>query len=74
VRLLAEQTPASFIASDLLAVDDADLTQQPLTERREQLERVLAAAPAPVHLAPVTWDLATARRGLSSSRAPTWMG
>jgi ATP-dependent DNA ligase len=62
VRLLAEQTPASFIAFDLLAVDDDDLTERPLVERRERLERVLAEARPPVHLTPVTRDLDTARQ------------
>ncbi|RKT82316.1 ATP-dependent DNA ligase [Saccharopolyspora antimicrobica] len=37
VRLLAEQTPATFIAFDLLALDDRDLTEAPQTERRELL-------------------------------------
>jgi ATP-dependent DNA ligase len=62
VRLLAEQTPASFIAFDLLALDDADLTEEPLTKRRETLERVLAGAAPPIHLTPVTTEMATARR------------
>ena len=62
VNLLAEQTPASFIAFDLLAVDDADLTEEPLVRRREELERVLASARPPIHVTPVTRDLDTARR------------
>jgi ATP-dependent DNA ligase len=62
VRLLAEQTPASFIAFDLLALDNDDLTGRPLGERREILERALADAGPPVHLTPVTRDVDTARR------------
>jgi ATP-dependent DNA ligase len=62
VRLLAEQTPASFVAFDLLALDDADLTERPLLERRQELERVLARARPPVHITPATRDLAVARR------------
>jgi ATP-dependent DNA ligase len=62
VKLLAEQTPASFVAFDLLAVDDVDLTQEPLIKRREELERVLADAAPPVHITPATVDMATARR------------
>jgi ATP-dependent DNA ligase len=62
VRLLAEQTPASFVAFDLLAVDDTDLTQTPLIQRREELERVLADAGPPVHITPATQDIAVARR------------
>ena len=34
VRLLADQTPASFVAFDLLALDDEDLTGRPFAERR----------------------------------------
>ncbi|MGL5858763.1 MAG: ATP-dependent DNA ligase [Angustibacter sp.] len=56
VQLLAEQTPASFIAFDLLALGDQNLTGLPLLERRELLERVLADAAPPVHLTPVTRD------------------
>jgi ATP-dependent DNA ligase len=62
VRLLAEQTPASFVAFDLLALEDADLTERPLLERRQELERVLAGARPPVHITPATRDLSIARR------------
>jgi ATP-dependent DNA ligase len=56
VRLLAEQTPAGFVAFDLLALDDEDLTGRPLEQRRELLERALAEAPPPVHVTPLTRD------------------
>jgi ATP-dependent DNA ligase len=62
VTLLSKQTPASFIAFDLLALDDADLTGEPLTTRREALEQALADAAAPIHITPATRDLDTARR------------
>jgi ATP-dependent DNA ligase len=62
VKLLSEQTPASFIAFDLIAIDDEDLTGRPLIERRAALERALAGAKPPVHVTPITRDLATARR------------
>ncbi len=62
VRLLAEQTPASFIAFDLLALDDEDLTGQPLSRRRELLTECLAQAEPPIHLTPATRDLDIARR------------
>jgi ATP-dependent DNA ligase len=62
VKLLAEQTPASFIAFDLLALGDLDLTERPFAERRELLERALADAVPPVHITPATSDLDTARR------------
>src|SRR5438874_9409481 len=60
VKLLAAQTPASFVAWDLLAVGDEDLREAPLAVRRERLERVLASAAPPVHLSPATRDRAMA--------------
>ena len=60
VRLLSEQTPASFVAFDLLALDDADYTERPFAERRAALERALADARAPIHLTPITRDPALA--------------
>jgi ATP-dependent DNA ligase len=60
VRLLASQTPASYVAWDLLALGDEDLRDAPLEERRARLERSLAAAAAPVHLSPATRDRALA--------------
>jgi ATP-dependent DNA ligase len=62
VRLLAERTPAAFIAFDLLALGDDDYTGRPFAERRAALELALAAAAPPIHLTPVTRDLDRARR------------
>ena len=56
VRLLAEQTPASFVAFDLLATGDDDFTGRPFAERRAALAEALAAAGPPVHLTPATAD------------------
>jgi ATP-dependent DNA ligase len=56
VRLLAEQTPASFVAFDLLAVGDQDCTELPFSRRREMLEEALARAGAPVYVTPATRD------------------
>ena len=56
VELLARQSPASFVAWDLLAQGDEDLRPLPLAERRERLERALAGAKRPVHLSPATLD------------------
>ena len=56
VALLAEQTPAHFVAFDLLALDDADLCGQPFAERRAALEQALVQARSPVHLTPATTD------------------
>ena len=60
VKMLAEHSPASFVAWDLLALGDDDLRGVPLGERREQLEAVLADAAPPVHLSPATGDRALA--------------
>jgi ATP-dependent DNA ligase len=62
VTLLSQETPASFIAFDLLALGDDDLTERPLEERRARLEEAFADAAPPVHLTPVTRDLDTARQ------------
>src|SRR5207248_5083319 len=56
VALLSTQTPASFIAFDLLALGDDDLTGQPFSQRRAALERALHHARPPVHLTPATTD------------------
>jgi ATP-dependent DNA ligase len=56
VKLLAEQTPASFVAWDLLAIGDEDLRRTPLSARRARLERMLSKAASPVHLSPATRD------------------
>lgn len=41
VRMLAEKTPAQFVAFDLLALGDEDLTSAPFAERRARLETIL---------------------------------
>lgn len=58
VRLLAEKTPASFVAFDLLALADRDLRKEPFHERRRLLESVLGGAgrAGSVHLTPATRD------------------
>jgi ATP-dependent DNA ligase len=61
VKLLASQTPASYVAFDLLALGDEDLLERPFSERREKLEKALASAKPPIHLTPATRDLAVAR-------------
>jgi ATP-dependent DNA ligase len=56
VKLLAAETPASFVAWDLLALGDEDLRAAPLSIRRERLEQVLGGASPSVHLSPATRD------------------
>ena len=66
VRMLAEKTPASFIAFDLLALGDDDYTQRPFSERRAALVEALAVSTADsaasIHVTPATTDLAAAQR------------
>ena len=56
VKMLAAESPASFVAWDLLALGDEDLRAVPQGERRARLETVLGAAEPPVHLTPATTD------------------
>lgn len=60
VRLLAAETPSSFVAWDLLALGEEDLRGVPQGERRARLEAVLGSAAPPVHLTPATTDRALA--------------
>jgi ATP-dependent DNA ligase len=62
VRMLAERTPAHYIAFDALALGECDLTREPFRERRRALERILATARPPVHLTPATRDPDVAQR------------
>jgi ATP-dependent DNA ligase len=60
VAKLAAETPASFVAFDLLAKDGRDLRSVPQHERRALLERLFAGIQPPIHLTPVTGDPAVA--------------
>ncbi|HEY3335757.1 MAG TPA: ATP-dependent DNA ligase [Candidatus Limnocylindrales bacterium] len=60
VRMLAAETPASFVAWDLLAIGDEDLRGVPQGERRARLERAFGNVAPPVHLTPATRDRALA--------------
>jgi ATP-dependent DNA ligase len=61
VRLLAATSPVHVVVFDLLALDDRDLTPEPLAARRRLLEQVLAPNEQ-VHRSPATVDVAVARR------------
>ncbi len=65
VRLLSSQTPAAFVAFDLLALGDDDLTGRPFEDRRAILEQAMASAAPPVYLTPATRDKGTATRWFS---------
>ncbi|OBA74527.1 ATP-dependent DNA ligase [Mycobacterium sp. 1554424.7] len=62
VRMLAEKTPASFIAFDLLALGDDDYTARPFTERRAALVDALADSGPSIHVTPATTDMEIAQR------------
>ena len=62
VTMLADKTPASFVAFDLLALGDEDLTRTPFADRRATLEAALAEARAPIHVTPLTRDEEIAQR------------
>jgi len=65
VARLASETPARFVAFDLLGAGGRSTMALPQAERRTRLERLLASARAPLHLTPATRDLAQARRWLA---------
>jgi ATP-dependent DNA ligase len=60
VKLLAEQTPASFVGWDLLAFGDEDLRDVAQGDRRARLEAAFADVEPPIHLTPATRDRALA--------------
>ncbi|HEY6117267.1 MAG TPA: ATP-dependent DNA ligase [Candidatus Dormibacteraeota bacterium] len=60
VKMLAEATPAWFIAFDLLAEGDEDLRSLPLGDRRKRLETLLKGVKPPIFLTPYTRDPQTA--------------
>lgn len=62
VRMLAAQLPASFVAFDLLALGDDDLTAAPFSVRRAALVDALQRCGPTFRVTPATTDPATARR------------
>jgi ATP-dependent DNA ligase len=62
IKLLAEQTPASFVAFDLLALGDVSLETRPFAERRARLEDALAGLGGPAYLTRTTTDRDEAQR------------
>ena len=62
VRKLAEETPASFVAFDLLAEGDESLLEVPFSQRRARLEKLMAKAHAPVFMTIGTDDIDVAQQ------------
>ncbi|PVW06806.1 ATP-dependent DNA ligase [Microbacterium sp. Gd 4-13] len=65
VAMLAEETPAMFIAFDLLARGERDLQPEPFSVRRAELVDLLVALPHPVHVTRTSDDADVARRWLA---------
>lgn len=66
VARLAAETPASFIAFDLLADADTGMLDLPFGRRREALESFLGTPAAPLHLTQVTDDAELAATWLTT--------
>ncbi|WP_104164865.1 ATP-dependent DNA ligase [Cryobacterium sp. N22] len=64
VRRLADETPATFVAFDLLSRGGHSLLDTPFVERRAALEDLVGALGDPIHLTRTTRDVALARRWL----------
>jgi ATP-dependent DNA ligase len=62
VKLLSEQTPASFVGFDLLALGDTDFTQRPFAERRAALMDALSSAAPPIYVTAATTDRTLAQQ------------
>jgi ATP-dependent DNA ligase len=65
IAKLANETPASFVAFDLLAIEGRNVMSAPQSERRALLERLLANVTPPVYLTPMTRDRALASEWLT---------
>jgi ATP-dependent DNA ligase len=64
VAKLAKACPSAFVAFDLLAIDGRSIMERPQSERRAQLEQLLATVTPPVYLTPMTRDRVVAEEWL----------
>jgi ATP-dependent DNA ligase len=64
VARLREETPARYIAFDLLALGSSDLREWPFSERRCALAALLERGVPPLCMSPITDDPAVARQWL----------
>ncbi|TWO70553.1 ATP-dependent DNA ligase [Caenimonas sedimenti] len=65
IARVAKETPASFIAFDLLSAGGRSTMGLTQAERRERLERLLGSAKPPLRLTPITSDRAEAQKWLT---------
>src|ERR1700755_2977972 len=56
IDMLAEKTPAGFVAFDLLALDDTSYVDRPFAERRAAMEDALVGLTGPCYLTRITTD------------------
>jgi len=64
ITMLADKTPAGFVAFDLLALGDTSYVERPFTERRAALEEAMAGLDGPCYLTQTTTDPAKAAEAL----------
>src|SRR5512141_1719373 len=62
VDMLAQKTPAGFVAFDLLALGDESYVDRPFAERRAALEQALGGLTGPCYLTRTTTDPAQAEQ------------
>src|SRR6267154_519551 len=74
VAKLAKETPASFVAFDLLASDGRDRMASAQSERRALLEKLFARLRSPLHLTPMTQDRALAEQWLDQFEGSRLLG
>jgi ATP-dependent DNA ligase len=65
VAKLAKETPAAFVAFDLLGAGGISVMDAPQQERRVRLEKLIANAGPPIYLTPLTRDRVVATRWLA---------
>ena len=65
IAKLSKETPARFVAFDLLAAGGRSTMSLPLAERRARLESLLGSARSPLHLTPMTRSRDEALRWLA---------
>lgn len=64
VKLLAAETPATFVAFDLLSLGGDSYLDKPFSERRAALEEFAGGLPAPIEITRTTTDIDLARKWL----------
>lgn len=69
IENLAKTTPASYIIFDILSLQDEDLRQTPLLERRKKLESFSHSLTPPLHLTPATTDIEIAQKWFESIKS-----